>query len=218
MIDYFLWFCSFFFSGLLICFLSALAREKENWLKDREAMTDALRTSQNQVESVSTLADLKLQEAQYLFAQAKLMRAGADRDLVQAIKSIKDLHAKLKAAHEKFQALYAAVAPIIASVCQREDRDLGLGGIIPVLSSRFYDFVKGGFHRCINNVVSYVRIVAPDAPLERITKASVTAEFSRQWEEAKVELSRLSDQILDQMNVLPFSFVFLNRCEKSTFF
>ena len=54
-------------------------------------MTDTLRTSQNQAESVSTLADLKLQEAQDLFAQAKLMRVGADHDLVQAIKSIQDL-------------------------------------------------------------------------------------------------------------------------------
>ena len=52
-------------------------------------------------------------------------------------------------------------------------------------------------------MVSYVRVVAPDAPLERITEASVIAEFSRQWEEAKVELSGLSDQILEQMNVLP---------------
>ena len=51
-------------------------------------------------------------------------------------------------------------------------------------------------------MVSYVRVVAPDAPLERITEASITAEFSRQWEEAKVELSGLSDQILEQMNVL----------------
>ena len=74
-----------------------------------------------------------------------------------------------------------------------------------MLSSRFYDFVRGGFRRCINNVVSYVRVVAPDAPLERITEASVTAEFSRQWEEAKVELSGLLDQILEQMNVLPAS-------------
>ena len=72
-----------------------------------------------------------------------------------------------------------------------------------MLSSQFYDFVRCGFHRCINNVVSYVQVVAPDAPLERITEASVTAEFSRQWEEAKVELSGLSDQILEQMNVLP---------------
>jgi len=52
--------------------------------------------------------------------------------------------------------------------------------------SRFYDFVKGGFYRCINNVVSYVWVVAPDAPFERITEASVMAEFSRHWEEAKV--------------------------------
>ena len=57
---------------------------------------------------------------------------------------------------------------------------------LPVLLSRFYDFVKGGFYRCINNVVSYVRVVAPDAPFERITEASVMAEFSRHWEEAKV--------------------------------
>jgi hypothetical protein len=166
-------------------------------------MVNTLCTSKNNAESISTLADSKLQEAQDLFAQAKLMRARTDRDLVQAIKSIQDLQAKLKAAHEQFRALYAAVAPIIALVCRREDRDLGLGGIILVLSSRFYDFVKGGFHRCINNVVSYVRVVAPDAPLERITEASITAEFSRQWEEAKVEFSGLSDQILDQMNVLP---------------
>ena len=72
-----------------------------------------------------------------------------------------------------------------------------------MLSSQFYDFVSAGFHRCINNVVSYVRVVAPDAPLEWITEASVTTEFSRQWEKAKVELSGLSDQILDQMNVFP---------------
>ena len=52
-------------------------------------------------------------------------------------------------------------------------------------------------------MVSYVWVVAPNAPLERITEASVTAEFSKQWEEAKVELSGLSDQILEQMNVLP---------------
>ena len=52
-------------------------------------------------------------------------------------------------------------------------------------------------------MVSYVRVVAPNAPLEQITEASVSANFSRQWEEAKVELSGLSDQILEQMNVLP---------------
>jgi len=53
---------------LLICFLSALAHEKEAWLKDREAMTDTLRTSQNHAESVSTFADSKLKDAQDILA------------------------------------------------------------------------------------------------------------------------------------------------------
>ena len=60
-------------------------------MKEREEMVNTLRTSNNKAESVSTLADSKLQEAQDLFAQAKLMRVGADHDLVQAIKSIQDL-------------------------------------------------------------------------------------------------------------------------------
>jgi len=63
--------------------------------------------------------------------------------------------------------------------------------------SRFYDFVKGGFYRCINNVVLYVWVVAPDAPFEQITEASVTAEFAQRWDEAKVELGGLTDQILE---------------------
>lgn len=54
-------------------------------------MLNTLRTSENQAESVSALADSKLKEAQDLFDQAKLMRSGADRDLVQALKSVQDL-------------------------------------------------------------------------------------------------------------------------------
>ena len=72
-----------------------------------------------------------------------------------------------------------------------------------MLFSWFYDFMKGGFYRCINNVVSYVRVVAPDAPFERITEASMTAEFVQRWDEAKVELGGLTDQIMEQMDVLP---------------
>jgi len=81
------------FSYFLSCFLSlsALVKEKEVWMKEREEMVNTLHTSENNAESVSTLADSKLQEAQDLFAQANLMRAGADHDIVQAMKSVQDL-------------------------------------------------------------------------------------------------------------------------------
>jgi len=60
-------------------------------MKEREEMVNTLHTSENNAESVSTLADSKLQEAQDLFAQVNLMRVGADRDIVQAMKSVQDL-------------------------------------------------------------------------------------------------------------------------------
>ncbi|XP_066357856.1 uncharacterized protein [Miscanthus floridulus] len=162
----------------LKCDRAALAREKEAWLKEREEMVNTLHTSENNAESISAFADQRLKEAPDLFAQAALIRSRADHDLIQAMKSVQDLQGKLTAAQNQLRALYAAVTPVIASVCRREDKELGLGGIIPMLSSRFYDFVKGVFHRCINNVVSYVRVVAPDAPLEQITEASPLPDFS----------------------------------------
>ncbi|XP_066358069.1 uncharacterized protein [Miscanthus floridulus] len=42
---------------------AALAKEKELWMKEREEMTNTLRTSENQAESISLLADSKLKEA-----------------------------------------------------------------------------------------------------------------------------------------------------------
>ena len=86
----------------LSAFFSALVKDKESWQKEREEMINTLHTSQNQAESVSSSSDIKLKEAQDLFAQAKLIRSGADRDLVQALKSVQDLQEKLAAAHDQF--------------------------------------------------------------------------------------------------------------------
>ena len=88
--------------------------------------------------SLSILDDLWLpSQAQDLFAQAKLIRSGADRDLVQAMKSVQDLQAKPTASQNQFHAFYDAVTPILASICHREDRELGLGGLIPLIPSLF---------------------------------------------------------------------------------
>ena len=106
-------------------------------MKEREEFVNTLRTSENQAESVSFSANIKLREAQDLFAQDKLIRSGADRDLVQAMKSVQDLQAKPTASQNQFHAFYDAVTPILASICHREDRELGLGGLIPLIPSLF---------------------------------------------------------------------------------
>ena len=76
---------------LLTCYLPLLPalRVKKQKLSERvEEMRTLVRTSHNKAEEVITHAEEEL-------ALAKLIRRGADRDLVQAQKTIEDLSGKL---------------------------------------------------------------------------------------------------------------------------
>ena len=85
----------------------------------------------------------------------------------------------MKAAHDQFQALYEAMKPIIAAVCHQEDLAQGLRSIIPVLSARFFSFVRGGFYRCVNDVISFIWVATPDALLQQIVDPTMSADFAQ---------------------------------------
>ena len=83
-------------SFLLTCcllFCLALRVEKQKLSEGVEEMKTLVRTSHNKAEEVITHAEEEL-------ALAKLIRRGADRDLVQAQKTIEDLSGKLAMATE----------------------------------------------------------------------------------------------------------------------
>ena len=97
------WYCGFFlfpfvfkFPFLLTCFLVlglALRVEKQKLSEGIEEMKILVRNSHNRAEEVITHAEEEL-------ALAKLIRRGADRDLVQVQKTIEDLTGKLATATE----------------------------------------------------------------------------------------------------------------------
>ena len=97
------WYCGFFlfpcvlsFSFLLTCFLLlglALRVEKQKLSEGIEEMKTLAHTNHNRAEEVITRAEEEL-------ALAKLIRRGADRDLVQAQKTIEVLTGKLATATE----------------------------------------------------------------------------------------------------------------------
>ena len=91
-----------FFSFCILIFFSAdlfllpgpaLRVEKQKLLEGLEEMKTTARNSHNRAEEVITRAEEDL-------ALAKLIRRGADRDLVQAQKTIEDLSGKLATATE----------------------------------------------------------------------------------------------------------------------
>ena len=81
----------------------ALRVEKQKLSEGIEEMKITVRNSHNRAEEVITRAEEEL-------TLAKLIRRGADRDLVQVQKTIEDLTSKLATATENWNALWKIIS------------------------------------------------------------------------------------------------------------
>ena len=99
-VDLFFFFCTLIFLSADLFLLPGLALrvEKQNLSESIEEMKTLVRTNHNRAKEVITRAEEEL-------ALAKLIRHGADRDLVQAQKTIEDLTDKLAMATKNWKAL-----------------------------------------------------------------------------------------------------------------
>ena len=79
--------------------------EKQKLSESIDEMKALVRSSHNKAEEVITHAEEEL-------ALAKLIRRGADRDLVQAQRTIEDLSGKLATATENWKALWKSFRSI----------------------------------------------------------------------------------------------------------
>jgi len=101
--------------------------------------------SHNKVEEVITHAEEEL-------ALAKLIRRGADRDLVQAQKTIEDLSGKLATATENWKALWKSFRSVADVLRTLADDGQSWAQLIPQILTRFQEFVKRCAQLCTKNV------------------------------------------------------------------
>ena len=79
---------------------------RTRWLESKvKELNEALRTQHNQSEEVTGQGSEEL-------ARAKLIKRGADRDLMQALKSVNDMKAQLERAQSERNTLWEAVKPL----------------------------------------------------------------------------------------------------------
>ena len=126
-------------------------------------MKTLVRTSHNKAEEVITHAEEEL-------ALAKLIRRGADRDLVQAQKTIEDLSGKLAMATENWKALWKSFRLVADVLRTLVDDGQSWAQLIPRIPTHFQEFVKRCAQLCTKNVLAQVRVLAPVAPLSKIAK------------------------------------------------
>ena len=110
-------------------------------------MKTLARTSHNKAEEVITQAKEELM-------LAKLIRCGADRDLVQAQKTIEDLTGKLATTTENWKALWESFWPVADLLRTPADDGHSWAQFIPQVPTCFQEFVKRCAHLCTRNVLA----------------------------------------------------------------
>ena len=112
-------------------------------------MADAIlvRNSHNRAEEVITRAEEEL-------ALAKLIRCGANRDLVQVQKTVEDLTGKLAIATENWNALWKSFRSVAGLLRTSADDGQSWAQFIPQVPTRFQEFVKRCAQLCTRNVLA----------------------------------------------------------------
>lgn len=151
---------------VLTCFLffSELTREKEQWTKDREEMKNTLRASENQAAEVRLVATSRLEEADQLLSLAMKIRGDVDRDVLQCMQTIRELNRNLEAANTRFESLWGAMQHILGFISEVGDDAMNLADYMPLIPSRFLNFVKSSIRDYVNHILCRVGVLSPSAP------------------------------------------------------
>ena len=99
-------------------------------------LNEALRTQHNQAKEVTELASEEL-------TRAKLIKRGADHDLMQALKSMTDMKAQLERAQSERNMLWEAVKPLALLFHSLEDGEKSWVDIVRDIPNYSETYVLG---------------------------------------------------------------------------
>ena len=117
-----------------------------------KGLNEALRTKHNQTKEVTERPSEEL-------AQAKLLKRGADGDLMQALKSVTDIKAHQERAQLERNMLWEAMKPLALLFRRPKDGEKGWVDIVKEIPNRFESYVRGATKVCVRNVLSMLLLL-----------------------------------------------------------
>ena len=157
---------------------------------------------------MKTLAQTSHNKAKEVIAQgeeelalARLIRHGADRDLVQAQKTVEDLTGKLATATENWKALWKSFRSVADLLWTSADDGHSWAQFIPQVPTCFQEFVKRCAHLCTRNVLALVWVLSPDFPLSKVADEAESQEYLDAIERLEPEVDDLARKIVDNLNI-----------------
>ena len=132
---------------------------------------------------------------------AKLNRRGADRDLVQAQKTIEGLSGKLATATENWNVLWKSFRSVADVLRTPADDGQSWAQFIPQIPTHSQEFAKKCAQVCTKNVLAQVRVLAPEAPLSKIAEEAESQEYLDAVERMESEVEGLASRVVDSLNI-----------------
>ncbi|XP_066317797.1 uncharacterized protein [Miscanthus floridulus] len=173
---------------------NALRVEKQMLSEGIEEMKITVHNSHNRAEEVITRAEEEL-------VLAKLIRRGADRDLVQVQKIVEDLTGKLATTTENWNALWKSFQSVAGLLRTLADDGQSWAQFIPQVLTRFQEFVKRCAQLCTRNVLAQVRVLSPEFPLSKVADEAESQEYLDAVEKVELEVEDLARRIVDNLNI-----------------
>ena len=171
-----------------------LRAEKLKLSESIDEMKALVRSSHNKAEEVITHAEEEL-------ALAKLIRRGADRDLVQAQRTIESLTEKLATATENWNVLWKSFRSVADVLRTPADDGQSWAQFIPRIPARFQEFAKKCAQICTKNVLAQVRVLAPEAPLSKIAEEAESQEYLDAVERMEPEVDGLASRVAENLDI-----------------
>ena len=153
-----------------------------------------VRNSHNRAEEVITRAEEEL-------TLAKLIRHGADRDLVQAQKTIEVLSGKLATATESWNALWKSFWSVADLLRTPTNDGQSWAQFILQVPTYFQEFMKRCAQLCTRNVLAQVRVLALEFPLSKVVEEAESQEYLDAVEKVEPEVKDLASRIVDNLNI-----------------
>lgn len=142
----------------------------------------------NEVEEVTERASEEL-------VRAKLIRRSADRDLMQALKSVKDLTTQLSASKKENNDLWDAIKHIVDLIWLPEDVGKTWSQLLPLMPRSFDNFIRRAAKACVQSILVQAWVLWSSTQLERLTEEIEDESVLQAMEEAEDEVENLAEEI-----------------------
>ena len=153
------------------------------------------------VHTIHNKADEIITRAKEELALAKLIRRGADRDLMQVQKTIEAQTGKLTMATKNQNALWKSFWSVADLLRTPTDDGQSWAQFIPQVLTRFQEFMKRCAQLCTGNVLAQVRVLASEVPLSKIAEEAESQEYLEAVEKVEPEVEDLARRIVDNLNI-----------------